>query len=126
MGGVTMRRQVISERRRPVVGERDARVAAEGKMTKSSVEEKICRHLRHRARARDKRRDFLETHTGANINNRAAQTEKLKGGAPAINAGNNAADRNVFEPVGNTTMQLAFLDIAGPGPMHMDILGNSA
>lgn len=126
MRGVSVSRQVIRESCPPFVGERDARVAAEGKMTKSGLEKKVCRHLRNRARIRDKCRDSLTAHAGAHINNRTAQAEEFLGGAHAVDARNNAADRNLFEPIGNATMQLALLDIAGPRPMHMDILGNSA
>ena len=73
-------------------------------MAKPGLEEKIRRYLRYRSRIGDKRRDLLETHAGADINDRTAQAEELLAGAPAVDPGNNAVDRHLFEPVGNAIM----------------------
>ncbi len=56
-------------------------------MTEPGAEEEIRGHLSHCARVRDKGRDLLETHAGADINDRTAQAEQLPGGAPAVRSG---------------------------------------
>ncbi len=94
-------------------------------MAESGLEEKIRRHLRNRSRIGDERRDLLEANARAHIDDRAAQAKEFLAGAPAVDASNNAVDPNMFEPIGDSIMQLALLDITGPGPVHVDVLGNS-